>query len=152
MATQPDPPPGPPPPPGWQRVGPSGRFYEIALPMSHEAIRLNGELRYVFYAEFDTDGESAAWLEFLHDPLKMLKNENVTLPKVGGHLGIRVMKLEADGQEPDDAYTNAITARNQVTIGLLGDWTLDQEDRNRRVTTTIVNHEVPLNPRIGLAY
>ena len=146
------PPPGPTPAPGWDLRGPSQRFYQIKLPMSHEAIKLNHEQIFVFYGEFDTELEPEAWNEFLKDPLKTLKNEDVTLPRRGAHFGIRILKLENDGVAPDDEYVEAVTARAQTTVGILGDWTLDEEERDRHIATTIVNHERPLNPRIGITF
>jgi hypothetical protein len=150
--TAPSPPPGPPPAPGWQNVGPSGRFYQVALPMSHEAIRLHGEPIFVFYGEFDTDLEPDVWDAFLKDPLKMLKNEQVTLPSNGNHFGIRILKLEDTEGGPDEEYVEAVTNRNQTTVGILGQWTLAEEERGVHVTTTVINHERPLNPRIGITF
>jgi hypothetical protein len=140
-------------PPGWEPVGPSGRFYQIALPMSDEAVRLNGDQRrYIFYAEFDTSHEGTAWEDFLFDPLKMLQNEDVTLPASGAHVGIRILKLEDDGQSPNEEYTEAVTARGERTMAIMAERKLDPVDRNYHVVTTVLNHEVALNPRIGTAF
>ncbi len=140
------------PPGGWERVGDSGRFFQIALPMSDEAKRLNGEvLRYVFYAEFDTDRESGVWVEFLKDPLRMLIAEQVTIPDHGGDLGMTIVKLVDDGKDPSTEYTDAVEARRDATVAVLAEFgELDQGERDRHVATTVVNHETALNPRIGM--
>ncbi len=148
-------------PEGWEPVGPSGRFQVIELPMSDEAKRLNDGTRHLFYAEFDTTNEPDAWREYVYDPLRMLIAEGVPLP-VGaghGHLGINIFKLEeGEGLKPPDpdefaAYVAEVTARGNKTLQLLEEYgDLDPSERQRHVSTTVLNHELPLNPRIGTTY
>ncbi|GMQ86372.1 MAG: hypothetical protein BMS9Abin07_1947 [Acidimicrobiia bacterium] len=127
--------------------------------MSDEAIRLNGGPRYAFYAEFDTTHESEAWKEYIYDPLKMLVAEGVPLPEENGDLGINILKLEEEeGYVPPDPdeherYVEMVTARCDKTLQLLEEYgDLDPSERERHVSTLVVNHQVPLNPRIGTTY
>lgn len=143
-------------PEGWVPYGESGRFYAIELPMSAEAIRLNGGPRHVFYGEFDTILESEAWREYLYDPLRMLIAEDVPLPPLEGnsHLGINILKLEeiGGGELPDD-YETEVRERGSKTLQVLKDHDpVDPGQRERHVSTLVINHEIPLNPRIGTTY
>jgi len=155
MAAAP-PPAAPPPPPtapiqGWEIVGPSGRFHQIALPMSDEAIRLNSdERRFIFYAEFDTILEEEAWLAYLKDPLKMLTNENVWVPSAGNlHLGINILKLEGKEGDYGEGYKDPVERRGEGTARLLKEY--GEPDRKLlHISTTVLNHEIALNPRIGI--
>ena len=142
--------------PDWDRVGPSGRFQVTELPMSDEAIRLNGGPRYVFYAEFDTTFEAEAWHGYIYDPLRMLIAEDVPLPNGAqhGHLGINILKLEErKGVEPPADYVAEVTERGERTIAALEEFgPLDASQREHHITTTVINAEIPLNPRIGTTY
>jgi hypothetical protein len=152
---------------GWQRAGNTGRFSSIALPMSRQAVSLLGDGAapdHAFYAEFDTTHEPESWRAFLMDPLTMLRAEGLTLPhpyKDGrhGHLEIEIFKLE---QSPgmgdfDPGYVDAMKARELATHEMLEAYLeehgpLTPEEREQRhVSTTVINHEIGLNPRIGTA-
>jgi hypothetical protein len=138
----------------WEPVGPSGRFQVTELPLSDEAIRLNGGPRYLFYAEFDTAVEGRAWHDYIFDPLAMLIAENVPLPPELGHLGINILKLEdVEGLEPSDDYVSRVTERGTRTLEVMKAATpVDPGERKRHVSTMVINHEIPLNPRIGTTY
>lgn len=141
---------------GWEPVGPSGRFQVTELPLSDEAMRLNGGPRYLFYAEFDTTFESDAWKEYVFDPLRMLMAEGVPLPNGAehGHLGINILKLEeSEGVELPADYVEELTERGERTIAALEEFgPLDASQRAHHITTTVINAEIPLNPRIGTTY
>jgi hypothetical protein len=124
--------------------------------MSDEAKRLNGGPRYLFYAEFDTTYEAEAWREYIYDPLRMLMAEGVPLPngEGHGHLGINILKLEeSEGVEPSDNYVAKVTERGNRTTAALEEFgPLDASQREHHITTTVINAEIPLNPRIGTTY
>lgn len=110
----------------WRPNRGGGRFYAVQLPTSSAAERLlsrhpdEGKFaqRWEFYAEFDTDLEAEAWKEYLYDPLKVLVAERIRLPYViekvngnyvaelGGHIGIKVLKLE-ELRDANDKQVNA---------------------------------------------
>jgi hypothetical protein len=138
---------------GWEPVGESGRFQRISLPMSMEAIDLNQHRqRSLLYGEFDTGLESAAWAAFLYDPLRVLVAEGILEGSDGSpaHLQIEISKLTGS-EDYESEYLERIQARGdtsaelyqgtEVPEGLRGSW---------RVSTTVANHEYPLNPRIGM--
>jgi hypothetical protein len=124
-------------------------FKKQPLPRSG---RLAGGFSHIFYKEFDTIEHPDEWRQFLYDPLSSLDGHGVlavadeaarredrdpeTTPLL---IHIAVYKLTEPGAEPMGA-------------GVVGETvdTLGSARRNYRVVTTVVNHEEPLNPRIGM--
>lgn len=138
----------------WEPVGSTGHFYRISMPMSGEARRLNGGgFRQILYAEFDTEDEGAAWKEFVYDPLKVLIAEGIVSESPDGdaHVHVTIYKLTG-ASATDEGYLAAVRDRGQRAAELYGQAAIDASTRGRwHVGTTVVNHEQPLNPRIGMA-
>ena len=139
----------------WEAIGSTGHFHRISMPMSGEAQRLNGGgFRHLLYAEFDTEDEGAAWKEFLYDPLKVLVAEGIvpeTPDEVNSHLHVTIYKLTGTAAS-DEGYVAAVRERGQRAADLYGKAAVTASSRRTwHVGTTVVNHEQPLNPRIGMA-
>ena len=138
----------------WEPVGSTGHFYRISMPMSGEARRLNGGgLRRLLYAEFDTEDEGAAWKEFVYDPLKVLIAEGIVSESPDGdaHVHVTIYKLTGEPAK-DEGYLAAVRDRGQRAAELYAKAAIGASTRSAwHVGTTVVNHEQPLNPRIGMA-
>jgi hypothetical protein len=131
----------------WTQRSESGRFVWTALPRSEEAQRLEGAAS-VFYGEFDTTLEPDTWREYLYDPLKVLRAEGIPLPS--DRLHITMVKLQGDGVEPSPEYVRLVEERAAVTRDQLA--RAGEPERDIMITTTIVNHEKGLNPRVVQTY
>lgn len=139
----------------WEPVGSTGHFHRISMPMSGEARRLNGGgFRHLLYAEFDTDDEGAAWKEFVYDPLKVLIAEGIvpSAPEdANTHIHVTIYKLTGDAAS-DPGYIAEVRDRGQKAAELYARADIAGSTRGAwHVATTVVNHEQPLNPRIGMA-
>ncbi len=139
----------------WEPAGNSGHFYSSALPMSDEARRLNGGgLRHLFYAEFDTEDEGAAWKEFVYDPLKVLLAEGIVsaAPEdAHPHIHVTIYKLTGSTTS-DEGYLAEVRERGRLAAELYSNTEVSAATRQTwHVGTAVVNHEQPLNPRIGMA-
>jgi hypothetical protein len=136
---------------GWESIGSTGRFFQTSLPMSRQALDLcGGRGKTLIYGEFDTGLEPEAWRAFLYDPLRVLSAEGVLdeIDAPGRHLEIEIMKF-AGPEEYEADYRTATEARGKKSAKVY-DVALRAETRGGwRVTTVVVNHEQPLNPRIG---
>ncbi|MEX0825826.1 MAG: hypothetical protein WD184_03560 [Acidimicrobiia bacterium] len=139
----------------WTPVGKTGHFLQAELPMSDEGSRLlGGGFRHILYAEFDTDSESDAWREFVYDPLKVLIAEGIIgatpLDDHHAHLHVTIYKLT--GTSSDDAdYLSRVTQRGELAAEIYRKASVPEGSRGAwHVATTVVNHEQPLNPRIGM--
>lgn len=131
-------------PGGWKKVG-TGRFSKSDLPMTDVAARLSrGEERFLLYGEYDTNHEKDVWGQFVYDPLKVLKAEGVPLPK---QVHIVIVKLPDDGMGDSAEYLSEVEARRAATEDALK--RAEEPDRSQTVTTTIINHELGLNPRVA---
>ncbi|HLE38432.1 MAG TPA: hypothetical protein VJA44_02115 [Acidimicrobiia bacterium] len=140
---------------GWEPVGSSGHFRGISMPMSDEARRLNGGgFRHLLYAEFDTEYEAAAWKEFVYDPLKVLVAEGIvseTPVEAHPHLHVTIYKLTG-AKAGDDGYIAEVRERGRRAAELYLNTEVSASARQTwHVGTAVVNHEQPLNPRIGMA-
>lgn len=131
----------------WQQVNGSQYFYTVTLPMSQPAEDLHGGPRPIFFGEFHTTDrqQEADWREYLYDPLSVLLREGVPLPPVptnGGHshLGINVLKLEGEPGEDDFEDARAFADREGI----------DALRQRLHVSTMVLNHELKLNPQIGI--
>ena len=129
--------------------GPSttGRFQPMTLPRTTEAARLGGTDS-VIYGEFDTEFEPEAWRAFLYDPVRVLTADAMRFPV--NRLHITLVKLQDDGVSAPDEYRELVQARNAATLELLE--SAGDPDRDIVITTTIVNHQLGLNPRVVQVY
>lgn len=129
-----------------ERWAKAGRFFFVKLPSTSVAVRLRGgKSQYVAYGEFDTGGERDVWRQFLYDPLTVLVAEKVPLPSERVH--IVIVKSPDDGREESADYQQEVEARRAATEAALA--TANEPDRDLIVTTTVLNHERGLNPRIA---
>jgi hypothetical protein len=140
----------------WELVGPSERFKKVVLPMSGEANRLfGGAFRHILYAEFDTNLETESWHDFVFDPIRVLMAEGVIeatpLDDHHSHLHVTIYKLTGtDSEDPD--YVRDVTLRGERSAQRCRSTEVAEESRRAwHLSTTVVNHEQPLNPRIGMA-
>jgi hypothetical protein len=137
----------------WEPAGSTGHFYKISMPMSGEARGLGGSFRRLLYAEFDTADEAAAWKEFVYDPLKVLIAEKIVSASPVGdpHVHVTIYKLTGE-PATDEGYLAAVRDRGQRAAELYARAVIEASTRRAwHVGTTVVNHEQPLNPRIGMA-
>ncbi|MEX1208231.1 MAG: hypothetical protein WEE36_06400 [Acidimicrobiia bacterium] len=140
----------------WELVGPSERFKKAALPMSGEANRLfGGAFRHILYAEFDTDLEPDSWHDFVFDPIRVLMAENIIgpTPLDDHHSNLHVTIYKLTGTDPEDPdYVAEVTRRGELSARMCRSTEVAEESRRAwHLSTTVINHEQPLNPRIGLA-
>lgn len=137
----------------WEPVGTSGRFFWTSLPMSPEAVELNGHRpKTLIYGEFDTDLEADSWRTFLYDPLRVLSAEGILelLGDVRRHLEIEIVKLTG-GELDDRERRAALRTRGDESAEAYRAADVPEDLRaSWRVTTTVANHEQPLNPRISV--
>ena len=130
-------------------IGSGKPFKKQPLPKSGT---LPGGFSHVFYKEFDTIEHPDEWRQFLYDPLSSLDGHGVlaiaeeTAMEEGRDLDsdpllvhIAIYKLTEAGASPSPGGS-------APTIDSVGEMR-----RRYRVVTTVVNHEEPLNPRIGMA-
>lgn len=140
----------------WEPIGPSGRFKRAALPMSGEARRLfGGAFRHILYAEFDTDLEGGSWHDFVFDPMRVLMAEGIIgeSPMDDHHAHLHVTIYKLTGTDPEDPdYVSEVTLRGERSAEMCRSVEVAAESRRAwHLSTTVVNHEQPLNPRIGMA-
>lgn len=139
----------------WTAVGETERFLQAELPMSTEGSRLlGGGFRHILYAEFDTDSEPEAWREFVYDPLKVLIAEGIIgvtpLDDHHSHLHVTIYKLTGTSSD-DPSYLSRVTQRGDLAAEIYRNTSVPEGSRGAwHVATTVVNHEQPLNPRIGM--
>ncbi|MEX2323748.1 MAG: hypothetical protein WEA29_08285 [Acidimicrobiia bacterium] len=137
---------------GWEPIGSTGRFFQTSLPMSRSALDLcGGRGKTLIYGEFDTGLEPEAWRAFLYDPLRVLSAEGVldAIDAPDRHLEIEIVKF-AGPEEYEADYRKATEARGKKSAKVYDGAALHADTRGAwRVTTVVVNHEQPLNPRIG---
>jgi hypothetical protein len=146
---------------GWRDIGNTGRFRVTEFPMSVEAARLS-EGRHIVLGEFDTKLEEDHWRRFLYDPLSVLLAEGI-LDEVGGtrrriHIGI--YKLSVGDREPEGPLFEEYRAAKEPVMERSAEEYGKDEHMARLtpdfregfcITTTVINHEQPLNFRIGMA-
>jgi hypothetical protein len=158
--------------PDWEDVPfreESGVQIESGAPFKKQPLprsgRLAGGFSHIFYKEFDTIEHPDEWRQFLYDPLSSLD----------GH-GVLAVADEAARREDRDPETTPLLIHEDrdpektpllihiaiykltepgakpMGAGAVGETvdTLGSARRNYRVVTTVVNHEEPLNPRIGM--
>jgi hypothetical protein len=139
----------------WEPVGETGHFRRALLPMSETARLLPaGGFRHILYGEYDTDSEPEAWHDFLYDPLKVLIAEGIVgetpEDEHHSHLHVTIYKLTGPASE-DEAYRSEVGQRGDHAARVYASATIaDGARRAWHVGTTVVNHEQPLNPRIGM--
>jgi len=113
--------------------------------------RLPGGFSHILYKEFDTIDHPDEWRQFLYDPLSSLDAHGV--------LAVAVEAALAEGRDLEEEPLLVHIAIYKLTepgatgVGGSGAPTVDtMGDRRKlyRVVTTVVNHEEPLNPRIGM--
>jgi hypothetical protein len=135
----------------WEPVGASGRFFSTSLPMSDEAQALNGgRPKTLIYGEFDTSLEAESWRAFVYDPLRVLSAEGILeqLGDVRRHIEIEIVKLTGEELDNTERRT-ALRARGDTSAEMYRAADVSDDARESwRVTTTVANHEQPLNPRI----
>jgi hypothetical protein len=138
----------------WESVGITGRFRRVRLPLSGDALALNGgRQRFLVYGEFDTGLEPEAWQTFLYDPLRVLNAEGLLdgVEDEHPHLQVNIIKLTGP-EEYEDVYESETRQRGARSAEIYGAAEVsDQMRRDWYVSTSVVNHEAPLNPRIGMA-
>lgn len=137
----------------WEPVGTSGRFFWTSLPMSPEAVELNGHRpKTLIYGEFDTDLEADSWRTFLYDPLRVLTAEGILelLGDVRRHLEIEIVKLTGGELEDPERRETLRTRGNESAEAYRAADVPEDLRESWRVTTTVANHEQPLNPRISV--
>lgn len=125
--------------------GSFGPFQWEDLP---RATVLSGGFSRVFYREFDTIAEPDQWRHFLYDPLRALRSHGVLDVIGGGGEEPRLIHIAIVKVRDPDERGNAVPGD---CLAEPVDDELEEQRRNYRITTSIVNHEQPLNPRIGMA-
>jgi hypothetical protein len=137
----------------WETVGSTGRFRRIRLPLSDDALGLNGgRARHLVYGEFDTGLEPEAWRTYLYDPLRVLNAEGLLDDVEGRHPHLQVNIIKLTGPEVyEDSYAEDMRRRGARSAEVYEAAEVSEEMRQAwNVSTSVVNHEAPLNPRIGL--
>jgi hypothetical protein len=138
----------------WESVGATGRFRRVRLPLSDDALTLNGgRQRFLVYGEFDTGLEPEAWGTFVFDPLKVLSAEGLLDDVEDEHPHLQVNIIKLTGPEVyEEAYESETRQRGERSAELYRAAEVsDDMRRDWYVSTSVVNHEAPLNPRIGLS-
>ncbi|HSM02962.1 MAG TPA: hypothetical protein VK960_11065 [Acidimicrobiia bacterium] len=133
----------------WQSVGVGDRFRIVELPQLG-AYSLNDSPAFAIYAEWDTGVETEALVEFLKDPLRILHVEGVLEATQGAKPRISLTFTKVPGTEPDP-NADALRERAAQAVALYREDGSEPESPGRsdyRITTTIFNHEQPLNFRV----
>lgn len=116
---------------------------------------VGGAFRHILYLEFETIYESGPWHDFVFDPLRMLIAEGIieSTPLDEHHSHIHVTIYKLTGPDAEDAdYVSEVTRRGALTSEMFKKTVVAEGTRSAwHLGTTVVNHEQPLNPRIGMA-
>jgi hypothetical protein len=131
-------------PGGWKKATP--RFWICEIPLTEVATRLNGGRKhYLVFGEFDTTNEAEVWDRFLKDPVRFLEAEGVPCSKNAHN---HILKLPDDGKGSPDEYLRMVEERRSASEAALAAFK-GEPDRDRMLTTTVMNHQLGLNPRVA---